>query len=66
MGVVTILCPKTGRQVSTGVRMDKAAFQAMPVKQSVMHCWACGSEHSWSKRWATLADAVPEELALHG
>lgn len=65
MGVITILCPKTGRQASTGIKMDAAAFQAMPMKQFVMRCWACGGEHSWSKRWATLSETAPEELELH-
>jgi hypothetical protein len=65
MGVITILCPKTGQQVSTGIQMDQASFKAMPIKQSVMRCWACGGEHSWSKRWATFSDSIPEELELH-
>jgi hypothetical protein len=65
MGVITILCPKTGRQVSTGIEMDQASFQAMPVKQATMRCWACGGEHGWSKRWATLAEVAPEEMELH-
>jgi hypothetical protein len=65
MGVITILCPKTGQQVSTGIHMDQAAFKAMPIKQSVMRCWACGAEHNWSKRWATLQESVPEKMELH-
>jgi hypothetical protein len=43
--------------------MTRYAFDAMPVVQSTMHCWACGGEHNWSKRWATFVDdrdAVPE------
>jgi hypothetical protein len=60
MGVVTIMCPRTGRQVSTGVEADPESFRAMPIKQSIMRCWACGGEHTWSKRWATLAEADPE------
>ena len=65
MGVITILCPRTGQQVSTGVHMDEASFKAMPVKQSVMRCWACGGEHGWSKRWATFLEKVPEEMEMH-
>jgi hypothetical protein len=32
----------------------------MPMRQSIMRCWACGGEHTWSKRWATLAAVDPE------
>jgi hypothetical protein len=63
MGGVTILCPRTGQQVQTGVRMTRYEFDAMPMIQATMHCWACGGEHSWSKRWATYVDdrdPVPE------
>ena len=55
MGSVTILCPRTGQQVQTGVKMTRYEFDAMPVVQETMHCWACGGEHSWSKRWARLS-----------
>ena len=63
MGSITILCPRTGQQVQTGVRMTRYEFDAMPMIQATMHCWACGGEHSWSKRWATFVDdrdPVPE------
>lgn len=64
MGVVTIMCPQTGRQVSTGLEVDAATFRAMPIGQSVLRCWACGGEHSWSKRWATLCESDPDRLEL--
>ncbi len=66
MGVITILCPRTGRQVSTGVELDRTAFNAMPVRQSEMRCWVCGGVHSWSKRWATFAAVAPDEMEMHG
>jgi hypothetical protein len=56
MGSVTILCPRTGQQVPTGIRMTRYEFDAMPITQTTMHCWACGGEHSWSKRWATFVE----------
>lgn len=63
MGSVTILCPRTGQQVPTGVEMTRYEFDAMPLTQATMHCWACGGEHTWSKRWATFSEgreAVPD------
>jgi hypothetical protein len=57
MSIVTIMCPKTGKKVSTGVEMDRRAFRGLPLaRHFVFHCWLCGQEHEWSKRWATLLD----------
>ena len=60
MGVVTIQCPRTGQRVSTGIEMDRASFDAMPIAHSTMHCWVCGAEHGWSKRWATFVEDAKE------
>jgi hypothetical protein len=54
MGVVTILCPRTGERVSTGLETDAATFEAIEEIRSTVKCWACGGEHAWSKRWASL------------
>jgi hypothetical protein len=56
MGVVVVLCPKTGLHVSTGLELDQLAFDAMPITPRVVDCWACGGRHSWSRRWATLIE----------
>lgn len=64
MGIVTILCPRTGRQVSTGLEVDPPPFRAMPGKKFSMHCWACGGEHIWSKRWATLSQDDPDWVEM--
>ena len=31
MGIVVIHCPKTGKCISTGMHIDRAAFGSMPV-----------------------------------
>jgi hypothetical protein len=56
MGTITILCPKTGQRISTGVEIDPRGFEAVSDIRSVTECWACGGRHVWSKRWATLSD----------
>ena len=38
MGVITIRCPRTGMQVSTGLETDEASFEAMPAVGSTMRC----------------------------
>jgi hypothetical protein len=59
MGVITIRCPRTGMQVSTGLETDEASFEAMPSVGSTMHCPACGAEHVWSKNHAKLVSGSP-------
>ena len=57
MGTVTVMCPQTGKQVSTGLELDRRAFTALPLtRHFVFHCWLCGREHEWTRRWATLRD----------
>jgi len=57
MGLVAILCAKTGKQISTGIEADSAAFLTMGMTMPRMvDCWACGGRHSWSRRWATIVE----------
>ena len=35
MAIVTIMCPRTGTQVSTGIEMDQRAFNALPHERVV-------------------------------
>jgi uncharacterized C2H2 Zn-finger protein len=63
VGTVTIRCPRTGRQVSTGLELDEATWDSLPVVLSRMTCPSCGAEHVWSKtyaRYVTTKDpAIP-------
>ena len=46
MGTVTVMCPQTGKQVSTGLELDRFAFTALPLTgHFAFHCWICGHEH---------------------
>ncbi len=57
MGVVMILCPRSGQKVSTGVEFSEREFNALPPsKHMTMRCWMCGGDHEWSSRWATYVD----------
>jgi hypothetical protein len=64
MGFICILCPKTGQQVFTGIETDRDGFDEMPIVQSTMHCWVCGGQHVWSKRWATFVESTPSAPRL--
>jgi endogenous inhibitor of DNA gyrase (YacG/DUF329 family) len=61
MGVITVQCPRTGKQVSTGIVIDRPQFDRMREKRFTMTCWLCGGEHVWSKRWATFVEDFREE-----
>jgi hypothetical protein len=64
MAIVTIMCPRTGKHVSTGIELDRLAFNALPdTRHFATRCWLCGGEHEWSRRWATLVDERDPALA---
>ena len=58
MGIVTVRCPTTGEQVSTGVVLDAAAFALIKFQGHRFLCDACAAVHTWDKEAATfLPDA---------
>ena len=64
MGIVTTMCPTSGKQVSTGVNLDRRAFRMLPANRHFsFHCWLCGHEHEWTTRWATLVEERDPALA---
>jgi hypothetical protein len=64
MGIVTTTCPRTGKQVSTGVNLDRGAFRMLPANRHfTFHCWLCGHEHEWTTRWARLVEERDPALA---
>ena len=65
MGVITILCPRTGQQVSTGIEVSREHFEGMRATKFLMRCGACGEEHTWSKRWATFSEEPPAKEGYH-
>ena len=50
MGIVTVPCPKTGDQVSTGVVIDRDAFTILDFQGQQFRCDACGEVHVWTKQ----------------
>jgi hypothetical protein len=64
MGIVTTMCPTTGKQVSTGAKINPLAFRMLPAaRHFAFHCWLCGHDHEWSRRWAILVEDDAPELA---
>ena len=61
MGVLLIRCPKTGRQISTGIHVDEETLARVPQEYTQTHCPHCHSNHFWLPREATLVDAIPSK-----
>jgi hypothetical protein len=56
-----IICPVTGKAVSTGIDTEIATLeQAYPFQSSVL-CPACGAEHSWTRSDAWICETIPFE-----
>lgn len=47
MGKIMVRCPQTGRSIETGMEMDAARFQRMPVFFSRAYCPHCRIYHEW-------------------
>jgi hypothetical protein len=56
MGVVMIRCPRTRREIPTGLEMDRARFNATPVFFARAYCTHCRSEHEWFAKEAWVSD----------
>ena len=60
MGTVMIRCPKTGRAISTGIRVDVATFHATPVFFSQVLCPLCQRTHEWFAKDDWICDMPGE------
>jgi hypothetical protein len=47
MGIVMIRCPATGREISTGIKIDRSRFECTPVFFARTYCPLCRAEHQW-------------------
>jgi hypothetical protein len=59
MGIVMIRCPKTGREISTGMEADATSFSATPVFFARSYCPICRTEHEWFAKEAWVCDSPP-------
>jgi hypothetical protein len=60
VGTVVIHCPKTRQCISTGMRLERAAFGSMPVFFSSAYCPSCRTFHDWFARNAWVCDYGPD------
>jgi len=56
MGAVMVRCPRTGRDIPTGIVTDRQSFEATPVFFARVYCPICRSEHEWFAREAWVCE----------
>jgi hypothetical protein len=59
MGFVMVRCPKTGRDISTGIVADRRSFEATPVFFAWVLCPICRTEHEWFAKEAWVCEPEP-------
>lgn len=60
MGIVTVLCPDTGKEVPTGLVMEPDVFALAKFGPRAFVCDACGEAHVWEKQDGTVhLDGAP-------
>src|ERR1700730_5654377 len=63
MPVVTIVCPRTGKFVSTGMELEPSEVDSLGPKIFRIRCSACGSQHLWARGTAWLTEAPKRPAA---
>ena len=52
MPMIMVKCPKTGKDIATGIAMDKKAFESSEMSNNNIACPHCGETHVWNKAQA--------------
>jgi endogenous inhibitor of DNA gyrase (YacG/DUF329 family) len=52
MAMIMIKCPKTGKDVATGIKMEKTDFDSSEMSGNSVKCPHCGDMHVWDKSQA--------------
>jgi hypothetical protein len=61
MGIVMIRCPRTGREISTGIKMSRTDFKRSPVFFARTYCPICSCEHEWFAKDAWVCERARTE-----
>jgi hypothetical protein len=57
VGFVMIKCPATGRDIPTGIEMDRSSFARAAVFFSRTYCPICRTSHEWYAQEAWVREA---------
>jgi hypothetical protein len=63
MGAVMVRCPRTGRDIETGLVSDRERFRATPVFFATVYCPICRIEHEWfaQEAWVCDGEAIRDD-----
>jgi hypothetical protein len=61
MGTLMVKCPDTGRDIATGLVVDRRRFSSTPVFFGRVFCPLCRTEHEWFAREAWVCEADPPD-----
>lgn len=53
-----VVCPVTGKAVSTGIAMSLKAFETSKLDNNSFRCPTCGKFHMWSKKDVLLVQLL--------
>jgi len=62
--VVLVICPKTGREFSTGLITDKPLLNGPHDVEAIAHCPYCNEDHKWHPSEARYLEALPPRIGL--
>jgi hypothetical protein len=57
MGTVMIRCPRTGREISTGIEAERDRYRCAPVFFARTFCPFCRTPHEWFATQAWVREA---------
>jgi len=63
MGTLLVRCPATGKDIPSGIEVDRQSFEKTPAFTGTIACPFCGVEHAWSKIDAYVSDGEPPVAA---
>ena len=57
MSMIVTRCPRTSREIATGIYAEPDTFHLLPDVPSKIQCPVCGEDHLWRKSEAWLGPA---------
>ena len=61
LGVLMTRCPVTGREIDTGIVIDRRTFERLASFISLVRCPICSLDHEWSKKDAWVCESLVYE-----
>jgi hypothetical protein len=57
MGIVMIKCPRSGREIATGIKADRERFRCSAVFFARTYCSICRANHEWFAKEAWVYES---------